>query len=174
MTEVTRRELAERIGCTKQTVAKALREIDLDGHVVKRGQTEYYDDYVASAVADRLAPRFRRQEEDGGGGDAVLDLLEHYKSALVESEARRDAEASRHASETERYGRLIDSLQADVARLTAALDEERLKRDELERRLSDTREALSAIAAAPFWRRGAIASRALLPSPPDGNGGRDA
>lgn len=161
MTEVTKRQLAEQIGCTKQTVTKAMQGLDLDGHVVRRGQTDYFDEYAASAIADVLAPRFAKPT-DLESKDVLLELLDHYKAALADSEAMRKAEAERHAEELERYRDLLSGLEDRAARLA----EEHELNSELGAKLASAREALAAIEAAPFWKRGAMAKAALaLPAP---------
>ena len=167
MTEVTKRQLAEQIGCTKQTVTKAMQGLDLDGHVVRRGQTDYFDEYAASAIADVLAPRFAKPT-DLGSKDVLLELLDHYKVALADSEAMR-ADAERHAEELERYRSMLSGLEGELDDRVAMLADERALNSELGAKLASAREALAEIKAAPFWKRHAIAVRALLPSPGESN-----
>lgn len=164
MAEVTKRQLAEQIGCTKQTVTKAMQGLDLDGHVVRRGQTDYFDEYAASAIADVLAPRFAKPT-DLGSKDVLLELLDHYKVALADSEAMRRADAERHAEELERYRSMLSGLEGELDDRAAMLADERALNSELGAKLASAREALAEIKAAPFWKRHAIAARALLPSP---------
>lgn len=164
MAEVTKRQLAEQIGCTKQTVTKAMRGLDLEGHVVRRGQTDYFDEHAASAIANVLAPRFAKPT-DLGSKDVLLELLEHYKAALADSEAMRRAEAERHAEELERYRAMLSELEDELDDRAAMLSDERVLNSELGAKLASAREALSEIKAAPFWKRHSIAVRALLPSP---------
>lgn len=165
MIEVTKRQLAEQIGCTKQTVTKAMQGLDLDGHVVRRGQTDYFDEYAASAIADVLAPRFAKPT-DLESKDVLLELLDHYKAALADSEAMRKSEAERHAEELERYRSMLSGLEGELDDRAARLAEERELNSELGAKLASAREALAAIEAAPFWKRGAMAKAALaLPAP---------
>ena len=68
MAEVTKRQLAEQIGCTKQTITKAMQGLELGGHVVRRGQTDYFDEYAAKAVVrevfERTAARLRAEPHE--------------------------------------------------------------------------------------------------------------
>lgn len=58
MAEYTKKQVADAFGCNKQTVANAIKELGLESHVVRRGNTDYIDEYAQSAIAARLAGRF--------------------------------------------------------------------------------------------------------------------
>lgn len=115
-----------------------------------------------------LAPRFAKPT-DLGSKDVLLELLDHYKVALADSEAMRRADAERHAEELERYRSMLSGLEGELDDRTAMLADERALNSELGAKLASAREALAEIKAAPFWKRHAIAVQALLPSPGESN-----
>lgn len=174
--EYTRKMLADELGCTKQTVAAYAKELDLDGHVVRRGQTDYYDEVAASAIASRASGRFvRRQEAKADDpADLLQTMLDHYKSEVDRLRAEREAAEARHEAEVKRLQQLL----ADERELTDMMrgqlgDEARKAREaasRAERAESEAlryKQALAVIEVAPFWKRASLARKALaLPAPP--------
>lgn len=173
--EYTRKMLADELGCTKQTIATYAKELDLDGHVVRRGQTDYYDEVAASAIASRASGRFVRQQEVKADdpADLLQTMLEHYKSEVDRLRAERDAVESRHEAEIERLQQLLidereltsmmrDQVQAEEQRSKEACT----RAEKAEAEASRYKHALAVIEVAPFWKRAALARTALaLPAP---------
>lgn len=173
--EYTRKMLADELGCTKQTIATYAKELDLDGHVVRRGQTDYYDETAASAIASRASGRFVRQQEAKADdpADLLQTMLEHYKSEVDRLRVERDAVESRHESEIERLQQLLiderelTSMMRDQVQAEAQRSKEACTRAEkAEAEASRYKHALAVIEVAPFWKRASLARTALaLPAP---------
>ena len=173
--EYTRKMLADELGCTKQTIATYAKDLDLDGHVVRRGQTDYYDEVAASAIASRASGRFVRQQEVKADdpADLLQTMLEHYKSEVDRLRAERDAVESRHEAEIERLQQLLidereltsmmrDQVQAEAQRSKEAC----VRAEKAEAEASRYKHALAVIEVAPFWKRASLARTALaLPAP---------
>lgn len=116
MAEFTKLELAKQLGCTKQTIANAIKELDLDTHIKREGKTDYLDEYAASVIADKLSKRFRAPEK--------APIVDPYKVLFEQEQKYRSAEAKR-------YQEQIDELQQRVKQLEADIKDERSKNDTL-------------------------------------------
>lgn len=169
--EYTRKMIADKIGCTKQTVAAYAKDLDLGGHVTRRGQTDYYDEFAASAIAARASGRFSRYQEERAGdpSDLVQVMLEHYKSEVERLRAELEAVEGRHEAEVNRIRQLLDD-ERELARMMGSqAAEANARAADAEARAARLTAALSAVESAPFWRKGGIARSALaLPAPGDG------
>lgn len=166
--EYTRKMLADELGCTKQTVAAYARGLDLEGHVVRRGQTDYYDEFAASAIASRAAGRFaRRQEEkDDDPADLLQTMLGHYRSEVDRLAAERDAAEVRHAAEVDRLQQMLVDERELTGMMRGQIAEASSRAERAEAEAERYRRALSVIEAAPFWKRASLARAALaLPAP---------
>lgn len=173
--EYTRKMLADELGCTKQTIATYAKGLDLDGHVVRRGQTDYYDEVAASAIASRASGRFaRRQEAEADDpADLLQTMLEHYKSEVDRLRVERDAVEARHEAEIERLQQLLIDERGLTGMIRSQLMDEARKAKEAasraekaEAEASRYRHALAVIEVAPFWKRASLARTALaLPAP---------
>lgn len=127
--EYTRAELAKTLGCTKPTVAKAIKELSIAEHVTRRGNTEYLDEFAASAVADKLSKKFKTPEPEP---EANV-----YKSLYERERADRTAAAKE-------YQERIDQLQKRIAELETDLKDERSSKDRLTAQIMDMNEKLLA------------------------------
>lgn len=177
--EYTRKMLADELGCTKQTIATYAKDLDLDGHVVRRGQTDYYDEVAASAIASRASGRFARRQEAAADdpADLLQAMLDHYKSEVDRLRADRDAVEARHEAEMERLQQLL----VDERELTGVIrgqlmDEVRKAKEaasraeKAESEASRYKHALAVIEVAPFWKRASLARAALALPAPSGQG----
>lgn len=173
--EYTRKMLADELGCTKQTVAAYAKALDLKGHVVRRGQTDYYDEFAASAIAARAAGRFARQQEAKADdtADLLQTMIEHYKSEIDRIRADRDAAEDRHAAEIDRLQQLLADERELTSMMREQLGEEARRAEEAsvhaeraDAQAARYKHALAVIEVAPFWRRASLARDALaLPAP---------
>lgn len=173
--EYTRKMLADELGCTKQTVATYAKELDLDGHVVRRGQTDYYDEVAASAIASRASGRFAKRQEAKADdpADLLQTMLGHYRSEVERLAAERESVEARHEAEVERLQQLLVDerelarvLRAQVGDEARKAAEAASRAEEAEAEASRYRHALAVVEAAPFWKRAALARTALaLPAP---------
>lgn len=175
--EYTRKMLADELGCTKQTIATYAKGLDLDGHVVRRGQTDYYDEVAASAIASCASGRFakRQEAEADDPADLLQMMLEHYRSEVDRLRAEREASEARHEAEVERLQRLLDGERELAGMMRDQIRDEAQKAGEAasraekaEAEASRYRRALAVIEVAPFWKRASLARTALtLPAPPE-------
>lgn len=180
MAGITKSELATKLGCSKSTVYNAIAEMDLAGHIERRGKTDYLDDFAASAVSARIAGRFKPREEDHET-EYFLGLVNMYKDAVDGMSEQLAAERASSAAASERHREDIEAMmgryQHEIDSMQRMIDDERAAssrlRDEKEAAASEVeslKRALAAIDAAPFWKRGAIARRVLaLPAPEAGD-----
>lgn len=159
MAEYTKKQVADAFGCNKQTVANAIKELGLEAHVVRRGNTDYIDEYAQSAIAAKLSDRFPlaqpeperdpyrllyEREREGRAADA-----ERYQRQLDQQQELMSAMQSQLSGERERAERLAAEMDRAVSELAAA------------------REALAKISTAGFFtNKRAIAAQYLaLPAP---------
>lgn len=173
--EYTRKMLAEELGCTKQTVATYAKDLDLEGHVVRRGQTDYYDEVAASAIASRASGRFVKQQEAKADdpADLLQTMLDHYKSEIDRLRADRDAVEARHEAEIERLQQLLidereltNMMRGQICEEVQKVREAASRAEKAEAQAARYKHALAVIEVAPFWKRASLARTALaLPAP---------
>ena len=163
MAEYTKKQVAEAFGCNKQTVANAIRELGLESHVVRRGNTDYIDEHAQSAIAAKLAERF------------PLDQPEPEKDPyrLLYEQERRDrlADAERCQRQLDQQQELIGAMQAQLSVERARAERLAAERDGAASDLAAAREALAKISAAGFFtNKRAIAAQYLALPAPRGQG----
>lgn len=153
---ITKRDVAETLGVSKQTVSNYIARLGLSDHVSRVGKADVLDDYAASVLAGAISKGVPTSASGGGTfstTDSVVTSLEARISDLKEQIAHLSSELE---------GAKV-SRDREVAELQRRLDEATERADHLAGRLADIAERQQAIAAAPWWRRGAVAARLLGP-----------
>lgn len=158
----TKREIAEKFGISKRTVANYIERLGLGDHVERVGQADFLDDYAVAAVADALGKnvpqREQRQEEQPAAApaanDAVIAALNARITDLKEQNERLIAELADIKSARER----------EVAELRSELAEANDRAAKLADRVAGIAERQQAIAAIPWWKRGNVAMKLLGPA----------
>ena len=149
----TKREIAEKFGISKRTVANYIERLGLGDHVERVGQADFLDDFAVAAVADALGKnvpqREQRQEEQPASApaanDAVVAALNARITDLKEQNERLIAELADIKLARER----------EVAELRSELAEANGRAAKLADRVAGIAERQQAIAAIPWWKRGA-------------------
>lgn len=159
MAEYTKKQVADAFGCNKQTVANAIRELGLEAHVVRRGNTDYIDEHAQSAIAAKLAERFPLAQPE--------PERDPYRLLYEQERKDRQADAERYQRQLDQQQGLIGSMQAQLAEERRRVERLTSERDEAASGLAAARETLAKISAAGFFtNKKAIAARYLaLPAP---------
>lgn len=159
MAECTKKQVADAFGCNKQTVANAIRELGLESHVVRRGNTDYIDEHAQSAIAARLSDRFPLAQPEPEKDPYRLLYEQERKDRLAESE--------RYQRQLDQQQELMSAMQSQLAGELERVERLTADRDEAASSLAAAREALAKISAAGFFtNKRAIAARYLaLPAP---------
>lgn len=159
----TKREIAEKFGISKRTVANYIERLGLGDHVERVGQADFLDDYAVAAVADALGKnvpqREQRAEEQpaaasSAANDSVIAALNARITDLKEQNERLIAELADAKSARER----------EVAELRSELAEANDRAAKLADRVASIAERQQAIAAIPWWKRGNVAMKLLGPA----------
>lgn len=159
MAECTKKQVAAAFGCNKQTVANAIKELGLEAHVVRRGNTDYIDEHAQSAIAARLADRFPLAQPE--------PERDHYKTLYEQERKDRRADAERYQRQLDQQRELISAMQSQLADERGRAERLTAERDEAASGLAAARETLAKISTAGFFtNKRAIAARYLaLPAP---------
>lgn len=159
MAEYTKRQVADAFGCNKQTVANAIKELGLESHVVRRGNTDYIDEFAQSAIAARLADRFPLAQPEPER-DPYRLLYEWEKEG-------RAADAERYQRQLDQQQELIGAMRSQLADEHRRAERLAAERDRAASELAAAREALAKISTAGlFTNKRAIAAQYLaLPAP---------
>ena len=153
---VTKKELARKLGVSKQTVSNYLMKLGITGEHVKRvGNTDYLDDFAVSVLADAIGKSVPPTMPGGDAvperGDAVLSALKERIGDLKEENARLarqlESEQTAHAREVTELREQLADANDRAARLAE--------------RVAGIAERQQAFAALPWWKRGALAVRLL-------------
>lgn len=155
---VTKREVAERLGVSKQTVVNYINRLGLaPEHVTRKGKFDLLDDYAVSVIADAIGKGFpdRSQPKDDSfaSSDAVLSALQ---DRIDDLKAQNDALRSE-------LDDLRASRDAEVSSLRMQLHEANERASRLAERVTSIAERQQVIAATPWWRRGKLAMKLLGP-----------
>lgn len=155
---VTKREVAEKLGVSKQTVVNYINRLGLaPDHVTRKGKFDVLDDYAVSAIADAIGKGFpdkpHSKENAPAPSDAVLAALNERIADLKSQneELRAELESSRA------------SRAAEVESLRMQVEEANGRAARLAERVTSLAERQQVIAATPWWRRGRIAMKLLGP-----------
>lgn len=159
MAEYTKKQVADAFGCNKQTVANAIKELGLESHVVRRGNTDYIDEYAQSAIAARLAGRFPLVQPE--------PEREPYRFLYEREKGGRLDDAERYLRQIDQQQELIDAMRSQLADERQRAERLAAERDKAASELAAARETLARISAAGFFtNKRAIAAQYLaLPSP---------
>ena len=159
MAEYTKRQVADAFGCNKQTVANVIKELGLESHVVRRGNTDYIDEFAQSAIAARLADRFPLAQPEPER-DPYRLLYEWEKEG-------RAADAERYRRQLDQQQEFIDAMRSQLADEHQRAERLAAERDKAASELAAARETLARISTAGFFtNKRAIAARYLaLPAP---------
>lgn len=142
----TIKELADKLGVSKTTVTKYLKELDLQSHRKKVGNRYYLDSFATSAIADAVVRRSEEEPtEEAGEGPEGRELLEDLRGLLSELEGAR-GELERLQKLTEEQSSLIVSQGHD---LKESLDNVQRLTEELSR----YRTAYHLMREASLWER---------------------
>lgn len=153
---VTKKELADALGVSKQTVANYIDRLDLaPGHVSRVGKYDVLDDFAASAIANAVGKNIPQQSEsdDAVASGAVIAALNDRIADLKEQNDRLAAELAE----------LRASRDREVESLRMQLDGANRRAAELADRVASIAERQQAIAATPWWKRGRMAMKLLGP-----------
>jgi len=142
--EITKAELAKRIGCSKGTVVNAINALsdDLSGHIVRRGKTDYLDEFAASAIASKLGSRFVSKADDEVGDDGQPEVTkadlyrEAYERATEQIESVREACDEQIA----RYRALLAERDEQIAQLNGQIESRDRRIDRLTNELMMSKE----------------------------------
>lgn len=153
---VTKKELADTIGVSKQTVVNYIDRLGLaPEHVSRVGKYDVLDDFAVSAIADAVGKSIPQQSEsdDTDVSDAVIAALNDRIADLKEQNGRLAVELAD----------LRASRDREVESLRMQLNDANRRAAELADRVATIAERQQAIAATPWWKRGRIAMKLLGP-----------
>lgn len=149
----TKKEIADELGVSKQTVVNYIARLALQSHVKRVGKTDMLDDFAVSAIADAIAknvPPAATPKEDGiTTSDAVVATL----NARIDDLKEQNEKLSEMIRDRDRE---IDSLRNQLVEATE-------RSAKLADRVAGIAERQQAIAATPWWRRGRMAMKLLGP-----------
>ncbi len=154
---VTKRQLADELGVSKQTIANYIERLDLGSHVSREGQVDLIDDYAASSLAAAI-----------GTDKAPAEEVQPPASALEAQEARiSDLKAELERAKAD-YGHRIADLEAELDRTRSKLEDAQsglldaaARNGELSAEIAEIAKRQQVLAATPWWRRAALAMRLL-------------
>lgn len=153
---ITKKELADTLGVSKQTVVNYIDRLGLSpDHVSRVGKYDVLDDFAVSAIADAVSKNIPQQSEsdDAVASDAVIAGLNDRIADLKEQNDRLASELTN----------LRASRDREVESLRMQLNDANRRASELADRVAGIAERQQAIAAMPWWKRGRIAMRLLGP-----------
>lgn len=153
---ITKKELADTLGVSKQTVVNYIDRLGLSpDHVSRVGKYDVLDDFAVSAIADAVSKNIPQQSEsdDAVASDAVIAALNDRIADLKEQNDRLASELTN----------LRASRDREVESLRMQLNDANRRASELADRVAGIAERQQAIAAMPWWKRGRIAMKLLGP-----------
>lgn len=153
---ITKKELADTLGVSKQTVVNYIDRLGLaKEHVSRAGKYDILDDFAVSAIADAVSKNIPQQSEsdDAAASDAVIAALNDRIADLKEQNDRIAGELAD----------LRTSRDREVESLRMQLNDANRRASELADRVAGIAERQQAIAATPWWKRGRIAMKLLGP-----------
>lgn len=153
---ITKKELADTLGVSKQTVVNYIDRLGLSpDHVSRVGKYDVLDDFAVSAIADAVSKNIPQQSEsdDAAASDAVIAALNDRIADLKEQNDRLASEMTN----------LRASRDREVESLRMQLNDANRRASELADRVAGIAERQQAIAAMPWWKRGRIAMKLLGP-----------
>lgn len=153
---ITKKELADTLGVSKQTVVNYIDRLELSpDHVSRIGKYDVLDDFAVSAIADAVSKNIPQQSEsdDAAASDAVIAALNDRIADLKEQNDRIAGELAD----------LRTSRDREVESLRMQLNDANRRAAELADRVATIAERQQAIAATPWWKRGRIAMKLLGP-----------
>lgn len=153
---ITKKELADTLGVSKQTVVNYIDRLELSpDHVSRVGKYDVLDDFAVSAIADAVSKNIPQQSEsdDAAASDAVIAALNDRIDDLKEQNDRLASELTN----------LRASRDREVESLRMQLNDANRRAAELADRVATIAERQQAIAATPWWKRGRIAMKLLGP-----------
>lgn len=154
---VTKREMADKLGVSKRTIANYIEKLGLGNHVTRTGNTDLLDDYAASLIAARVGgaapPKAAPTDGAATTSDAVVAALNGRIADLKERNEGLEAELADLRASRDRE---VESLRSQLADANA-------RAADLAERVAGIAERQQAIAAVPWWRRGRVAMRLLGP-----------
>lgn len=153
---ITKKELADTLGVSKQTVVNYIDRLELSpDHVSRVGKYDVLDDFAVSAIADAVSKNIPQQSEsdDATASDAVIAALNDRIADLKEQNDRLASELTN----------LRASRDREVESLRMQLNDANRRAAELADRVATIAERQQAIAATPWWKRGRIAMKLLGP-----------
>lgn len=151
---ITKKELADTLGVSKQTVVNYIDRLGLaQEHVSRVGKYDILDDFAVSAIADAVGKNIPRQSEsdDAAEPDAVIAALNDRIADLKEQNDRLASELTNLRASRDREAESLRMQLNDANRRAA----------ELADRVATIAERQQAIAATPWWKRGRIAMKLL-------------
>ena len=153
---ITKKELADTLGVSKQTVVNYIDRLELSpDHVSRVGKYDVLDDFAVSAIADAVSKNIPQQSEpdDAAASDAVIAALNDRIADLKEQNDRLASELTN----------LRASRDREVESLRMQLNDANRRAAELADRVATIAERQQTIAATPWWKRGRIAMKLLGP-----------
>ena len=153
---ITKKELADTLGVSKQTVVNYIDRLGLSpDHVSRVGKYDVLDDFAVSAIADAVSKNIPQQSEsdDAVASDAVIAALNDRIADLKEQNDRLASELTN----------LRASRDREVESLRMQLNDANRRAAELADRVATIAERQQTIAATPWWKRGRIAMKLLGP-----------
>ena len=153
---ITKKELADTLGVSKQTVVNYIDRLGIaQEHVSRVGKYDILDDIAVSAISDAVGKSIPQQSEsdDTDVSDAVIAALNDRIADLKEQNGRLAVELAD----------LRASRDREVESLRMQLNDANRRAAELADRVATIAERQQAIAATPWWKRGRIAMKLLGP-----------
>lgn len=153
---ITKKELADTLGVSKQTVVNYIDRLGLaPEHVSRVGKCDILDDFAVSAISDAVGKSIPQQSEsdDTDVSDAVIAALNDRIADLKEQNGRLAVELAD----------LRASRDREIESLRMQLNDANRRAAELADRVATIAERQQAIAATPWWKRGRIAMKLLGP-----------
>lgn len=154
---ITKKELADTLGVSKQTVVNYIDRLGIaQEHVSRVGKYDILDDFAVSAISDAVGKSIPQQSESDDDTDvsaAVIAALNDRIADLKEQNGRLAVELAD----------LRASRDREIESLRMQLNDANRRAAELADRVATIAERQQAIAATPWWKRGRIAMKLLGP-----------
>lgn len=154
---ITKKELADTLGVSKQTVVNYIDRLGIaQEHVSRVGKYDILDDFAVSAISDAVGksiPQQSESDDDTDVSDAVIAALNDRIADLKEQNGRLAVELAD----------LRASRDREIESLRMQLNDANRRAAELADRVATIAERQQAIAATPWWKRGRIAMKLLGP-----------
>ena len=155
----SKRELAESLGVTKQTVTNYIARLGLTNHVIREGNADVVDDFAASALATAIgtdkAPTTRERD------DAPSGVVEAQASRITSLEAELERQRADYEARLSDARAELDAARRELADANDRLSDLARANADLSAEVIESSRRQQIIAATPWWRRWSVVTKLL-------------